>query len=259
MRPGEVYVIGANQGAGKTSLALQFALTVLRKGCGVLVFSMEMNWRAVFQRIAGIEAQVDLSAFRAAQLKKLDTSAEMFRLSRATAAIAGWKLQVSTKPCVTPEYIAAETKRLAKRGAVDLVIVDHMQLMAADTSTRGDYEKFTAISRAMKQTAAEVNVPLLLVSQTSRSNSREHRVETGRSGPPRFRRDRGRCSGRVSALRGPRRRGGRAPRHEWIGKNPLHKRPPQDLAEDREEPLRHTRRLPGIETLQGRDAISDTR
>ncbi len=142
MRPGEVYVIGANQGAGKTSLALQFALTAPRKGYGVLMYSMEMNWRAVFQRMAGIEAQVDLSAFRTAQLKKLNTGEEMVRLCRATAALAGWKLQVSTKPSVTPEYIAAETKRLAKRGAVDLVIVDHMQLMAADTSTRGDYEKF---------------------------------------------------------------------------------------------------------------------
>jgi replicative DNA helicase len=120
---------------------------------------------------------VDLSAFRTAQLKKLDTRDEMHCLVRATAAIAGWKLQVSTKPCVTPEYIASETKRRAKRSAVDLVIVDHMQLMAADTSTRSDYEKFTAISRAMKQTAVEVDVPLLLVSQTNRSNSREHRAE----------------------------------------------------------------------------------
>jgi replicative DNA helicase len=177
MRPGEVYVIGANQGAGKTSLALQFALAALRKSYSVLIFSMEMSWRAVFQRMAGINAHVDLSAFRTAQLRKQDTGDEMFRLSRATTAIAGWKLQVSTKSCVTPEYIVAETKRLSKSGAIDFVIVDHMQLMAADTSTRSDYEKFTAISRAMKQTAGEVNVPLLLVSQTSRSNSREHRAE----------------------------------------------------------------------------------
>jgi replicative DNA helicase len=177
MRLGEVYVIGANQGAGKTSLALQFALAALRGGYGVLCFSMEMSWRSVFQRMAGIEAGVDLSAFRAAQLRKADIGEEMSQLSRATSQIAGWRLQVSTKPSVTPEYIVNETKRLAKRGAVDIVIVDHMQLMAADTPTRGDYEKFTAISRAMKQTAAEVNVPLLLVSQTSRSNSRDRRSE----------------------------------------------------------------------------------
>jgi KaiC/GvpD/RAD55 family RecA-like ATPase len=177
MRPGEVYVIGGNQGSGKTSLALQFALTALGKGYGVVIFSMEMNWRAVFQRMAGIEAGVDLHAFRTAQLKKGDTGPAMLRLSRATAELADRKLQVSTKPSVSPEYIATETKRLANRCPVDLVIVDHMQLMSADTGTRGDYEKFTAISRAMKHTAVEVNVPLLLVSQTSRSNSRERRTD----------------------------------------------------------------------------------
>jgi replicative DNA helicase len=177
LRNGEVYVIGANQGAGKTSLALQFALSALRSGHGVLIFSMEMGHRAVFQRMAGIEARVDLLAFRNAQRQKQETREDRVRLSRATGEIAGWKLQVSTKPAVTPEHIISETKRLAKRGPVDLVICDHMQLMEADKSTRSDYEKFTAISRAMKQTAVEVNVPVLLVSQTSRSNSRERRQE----------------------------------------------------------------------------------
>jgi hypothetical protein len=64
MRDGEVYVIGANQGAGKTSLALQFALEVLRRNMGVLYFSMEMGARDVFQRLASIEAKVDLLEFR---------------------------------------------------------------------------------------------------------------------------------------------------------------------------------------------------
>lgn len=177
MRPGEMYVIGGNQGSGKTSLALQFALTVLRKGHGVLIFSMEMNWGAIFQRITGIEAHVDLHTFAQDQRKKADVRQEMSRLCRATAAIANWKLQVSTKPRVTPEYITAETKRISRRSAVDLVIVDHMQLMGADSDPRGEYEKVTAISRAMKITAGEVGVPLLLLSQTSRSNSRERRSE----------------------------------------------------------------------------------
>jgi replicative DNA helicase len=177
MRNGEVYVIGANQGAGKTSLALQFGMAALQKGFGVVIFSMEMGWRAVFQRMAGIEAQVDLLAFREAQQRKLDCDGDRLSLARATAEISQWKLLVSTKPAVTPDYILSETQRLAAAGPVDLVIVDHMQLMAADRNSRSDYEKFTAISRAMKQTAVEMDVPLLLVSQTSRSNSREHRAE----------------------------------------------------------------------------------
>jgi KaiC/GvpD/RAD55 family RecA-like ATPase len=177
LRNGEVYVIGANQGAGKTSLALQFGLAALRKGFGVLIFSMEMGWRAVFQRMAAIEARIDLAAFRESQRKHLDCAEDRIRLSRATGEIGIWRLQVSTKPAITPEYVVLETKRLAKRSPVDLVICDHMQLMGADQGTRTEYEKFTAISRAMKQTAVEVGVSVLLVSQTSRSNSRERRSE----------------------------------------------------------------------------------
>ena len=177
MRPGEMYVIGANQGTGKTSMALQFAMTALRKGLGVLIFSMEMDRRSIFQRMAAIEARVNLHEFAQDQRQKVDIREEMSRLCRATAMMAGWKLLVSTKPRVTPEYITSETHRISKRRIVDLVVVDHMQLMGADTNARGNYEKASAISRAMKITAAEVGVPLLVLSQTSRSNSREHRAE----------------------------------------------------------------------------------
>ena len=177
MRNGEVYVIGANQGAGKTSLVLQFALAATRRGHGVLIFSMEMGWRAIFQRMVAIEAKVDLLAFRNQQRHKRESLDDRLRLSRATGELCGRNLLVSTQAAITPEHVATETKRWAARRPVDLVICDHMQLMAATETTRSDYEKFTAISRAMKQTAVEVNVPVVLVSQTSRSNSRERRAE----------------------------------------------------------------------------------
>jgi replicative DNA helicase len=177
MRPGEVYVIGANQGAGKTSLALQFALEAMGRGVACLIFSMEMGHREVFQRLVSIEAKADLSVFRDRQRRGEDTREQRLELAKATGAIASRKLWVSTKPAITPQSIIAETTRLAKRTPIELVVVDHMQLCGAEQGTRNEYEKFTAISRAMKHTAVELNAPLLLVSQTSRSNSREKRSE----------------------------------------------------------------------------------
>jgi len=52
-----------------------------------------------------------------------------------------------------------------------------MQLMASSGSVRGDYEKFTSISRAMKETAKAINCPVLLVSQTSRTAFKDRRPE----------------------------------------------------------------------------------
>lgn len=75
MRAGEVYVLGANQGAGKTSLALQFMLSALIRRYGVLMFSMEMGWKDVFQRLISIQARVDLLEFRNAKPSHLSAQA----------------------------------------------------------------------------------------------------------------------------------------------------------------------------------------
>ena len=174
MRPGEVYVIGANQGAGKTSLALQFVLHALLERFGVLMFSMEMGWKDVFQRLISIHAGVDLLEYR--NQKATSGAAHDMRqaLAAATAELTPYALRISKKTRVTPEYLMSESIRIKRREKLDLVVVDHMQLMGASGSVRGDYERFTAISRALKETAQEIGVPVLLVSQTSRNNSAEN-------------------------------------------------------------------------------------
>jgi|GEM_PF-2507083 len=181
LRNGEVYVLGANQGAGKTSLGLQFAIAALRNRRGVLIFSMEMGHKDILQRMASIEARVDLIEFRRLQRRRnevdMDLNEMRKELGRRTGELAEFPLMVSTKGGVTPEYLQEETARLRNRERIDLVVVDHMQLMAATGSVRGDYEKFTSISRTLKQTAMEVKIPVLLISQTSRSNSAAMRSE----------------------------------------------------------------------------------
>jgi replicative DNA helicase len=181
MRKGEIYVIGGNQGSGKTSLALQFALAVLRQMLGVLYFSMEMSARDVFQRMAAIEARVDLLEFRDVQKSALifsiDRPEMKERLMQQSHELSRLPLLVSTKSSVTPEYVFEACGRIKSKSMLDLIVVDHMQLMAATGSVRGDYEKFTTISRTMKQIAVELALPVLLVSQTSRNNTTDRRSE----------------------------------------------------------------------------------
>ncbi len=180
LRKGEVYVIAANQGSGKTSLALQFASTVLEARQGVLIFSMEMAHREIFQRIAAIDARVDLNLFR--KLRKYGEDPIGLveienRLAVSTAKFNKSPLYVSTKGGVTIEYLVEEAQRVKARAKIAMVVVDHMQLMGSTGNVRSDYEKFTAISRATKEIASELDVPLLLVSQTSRANSTDKRWE----------------------------------------------------------------------------------
>jgi replicative DNA helicase len=131
--------------------------------------------------MAAIEARVDLLEFRELQRGATVYSIEVpemkERLMRQSRELSGLPLLVSTKPSVTPEYVLEECARIRKKSKLDLVVIDHMQLMAATGSVRGDYEKFTAISRTMKQIAVELGLPVLLVSQTSRSNATDKRAE----------------------------------------------------------------------------------
>jgi hypothetical protein len=76
---------------------------MMRSDYGVLMFSMEMNHRAVFQRICRIHAHVDLATFREAQQAGGDSREVRFGLAQAMSEIVGHKLLVSTKTAVTPE------------------------------------------------------------------------------------------------------------------------------------------------------------
>jgi replicative DNA helicase len=185
LRPGEVYIIGGNQGSGKSSLALQFILHTICQRGSCLLFSMEMPWRDVFQRLVAISARVDLMWLRDAQrAKKRGEIAEDADLKEAihllgveSGRLAGAPLFVSNRSGVNPAHLLEETVRISKRQKLDLVVVDHMQLMSSTGQEKTDTEKFTAISRATKQAAMEMRVPVLVVSQTSRSNSSEKRSE----------------------------------------------------------------------------------
>jgi KaiC/GvpD/RAD55 family RecA-like ATPase len=180
MRNGEFYVLAANQGTGKTSMALQFVINLLLQGKGVFVFSMEMSHDACFQRMLGIDARVNLWQY--SNMARDGIRNDWIRQAEAALYESSKKfdnelLQVTTKPSVTPEMVILESRRVAKRAKVDFVAIDHSQLMSSTGKERTDYEKFTAISRMMKQVAVELNVPLLVISQTSRRNAYEKRTE----------------------------------------------------------------------------------
>lgn len=180
LRKGEVYVIGARTGQGKTSLALQFAVAAMDKRAGVLVFSMEMGHRDCFQRIAASHAAVDLGAYRKARREWPDSPGVIEStdaLRQATNKFAKSPLYVSTKSGITVEFLIEESKRIKERCPIGLIIVDHMQLMGETGKRRSDYEKFTAISRTTKEIAVDLNVPLILVSQVSRNNAADRRAE----------------------------------------------------------------------------------
>ena len=188
LRKGESYIIAGMRGSGKTSLMLQFVSKALMQGIGVLLFSLEMGQRDVLRRLISIRSKINLAQLRILQKQRISgtiTTQDISllialerRLKSVTRAIDNMPLLVHQKPVVTPAYLVSETHRLNERHRIGLVCVDHMQLMSSDGNEKKEYEKFTAISRAIKgQVVRELNIPGLIVSQVSRSNSMDKRTE----------------------------------------------------------------------------------
>lgn len=188
LRNGEVYLIGGTRGCGKTSLALRFVSRALAQKKGVLLYSLEMGQADVLRRMISIEERINLAQLRILQKKKaakemLPRDMECLEnlesaLGHRAEKFSRLPLLVHQKPSVSPKYLIDETKRLKERQKLDLICIDHMQLMSSDGNEKKEYEKFTAISRAMKgEVARELNVPVLVVSQVSRTNSTDKRSE----------------------------------------------------------------------------------
>lgn len=188
LRNGEVYIIAAERGFGKSSLALQFLIKASKLGYGGLLFSLEMGEQDVLRRMVSIEERIDLAQLRILQRKEkehantIPDQALLKKLTRRLVArtkqCSEYKILVHQKPRVTPQYLIEEVQRLSVRQKLDYIILDHMQLMGSTGQEKKDYEKFTAISRALKgEVARELQVPVLVVSQVSRTNSIEKRTE----------------------------------------------------------------------------------
>lgn len=188
LRKQEVYFLAGRRGSGKTSMLLQFMTAALQDGKGILLFSLEMRSIDVLHRMVSMEEMIDLAQLRILQKKRHDGCLDLrdvevlasmeSRAHQRTADLGECPILVHQKPVVTPEYIVEEARRLVKAHKIDMICIDHMQLMASDGSEKKEYEKFTAISRALKgQVARELNLPVLVASQVSRGHAADKRDE----------------------------------------------------------------------------------
>jgi replicative DNA helicase len=165
--PGNLIVIGARPGAGKTAFALECAIIDSLNGGFPLFFSMEMRAVELGERIVLGESQVPGFKF-----KNCSTNPnEWQRIEEAAGKLIKNNLFVDDRPNQTIEYIRAKCRQRLKRKKLTMVVIDYLQLITVRTQrgkTRVD--EVSEISRACKNLARELNVPVLLLSQLNRAS-----------------------------------------------------------------------------------------
>lgn len=170
---GDVVVIGARPGVGKSALVTQITSYFAECGKRVGFYNLEMKEKQVYERFVVSQSGIGLTRLRRAK-KFLGDEKERF--DRANEVLEKKENIVITTGSKSVSEMRAESRHMG----YDIIIIDYLQLIKADTHYKGNrYAEVGAISKATKALAMELNIPVIELSQLNRiSEGRETKEPT---------------------------------------------------------------------------------
>lgn len=165
MQRGDLLILAARPSMGKTALALNIALNAWHAGATVGVFSLEMSSEQLVLRMLSAEAQIPHQKIRNAMV----SSEEWMELTNTAARLAEAKVYIDDTPSLTLLELRAKARKLKAQENVQLLVIDYLQLINAHQRYENRTQEISAISRGLKALAKELDIPILALSQLSRS------------------------------------------------------------------------------------------
>ena len=159
-------ILAARPGVGKTSFAMNIATHVaVEENKKVAVFALEMSGEQLMQRSLASLAKVNLAKV----LNGTMDQEEWKRVWTAEKKLAQSGLYLCDSSVTTPLDIISKCRKLKMTEGLDLIVIDYLQLMSSGKSNRENRtQEITEITRMLKVTAKELDVPIILLSQLSR-------------------------------------------------------------------------------------------
>lgn len=165
----DLIILAARPSMGKTALALNLAHNVaVQSQLPVLVFSLEMSKEQLVDRMLAMESGVDAWALRTGNLSDSDFE----KISHAMGTLGEAPIYIDDTPGITISELRTKARREAHKHPLGLLVVDYLQLMSGGSKFGGEgnrVQEISEISRGLKSVARELNVPLIALSQLSRS------------------------------------------------------------------------------------------
>lgn len=165
----DLFILAARPAMGKTAFVLNLARNVaLFAKEPVLIFSLEMSKEQLVDRLLSMESGVNAGALRTGNL----TDTDFEKLGNAMGSLSEAKMYIDDTPGITVGDLRTKARREAHRQPLGLIIVDYLQLMSGGARFSGSdnrVNEVSEISRGLKGVARELNVPLIALSQLSRS------------------------------------------------------------------------------------------
>ena len=165
----DLIILAARPSMGKTALSLNLAHSVATKANQpVLVFSLEMSKEQLVDRMLSMESGVDAWNIRTGNL----SDADFEKIGQAMGTLSEAPIYIDDSPGITVSDMRTKARREQHQRQLGLIVVDYLQLMSGGSRFGGDgnrVQEISEISRGLKAVARELNVPVLALSQLSRS------------------------------------------------------------------------------------------
>lgn len=172
LHPGDLVIVAARPGMGKTTLAMNIAEHVaFVENLPVAVFSMEMSGEQLALRILSSFGRIELGKLKSGHLNDADYD----KLVSADALIRKAPLYIDETGALSPLELRARARRLSSQHGLKLIVVDYIQLMQVPGTRENRTNEVSEITRSLKALAKELRIPIIALSQLSRANEKENR------------------------------------------------------------------------------------
>lgn len=162
MGKSDLVLVGARPGMGKTSFAMNVAVSAARRsGKAVCVFSLEMSTEQLVTRLLSSEALVDSYHLRSGEL----TDEDWQKLAHASSILSDCQILIDDTTGMTVTGMMAKLRRIKNLG---LVVIDYLGLMQSEHRNDNRVQEVSEISRNLKLMAKEFEVPVICCAQLSR-------------------------------------------------------------------------------------------
>lgn len=161
----DLVILAGRPGMGKTSFILNTALTAARQNKKVLLFSLEMGAEQFIQRLLSSEAEIDLKRLR----QKNIFPEEVQKYAQAQNSLLELPIFIDDSSKANLFTIKTKMLNIKKNYGLDMVIIDFLQLVKGDNKNSNRNEELDQITQNLKALAKEFNIPIIGLSQLSRS------------------------------------------------------------------------------------------
>lgn len=179
LHPGQMIVIAARPGMGKTSIALNFIEAALfdqtkrgNVGLNVLMFSLEMTAQDLQLRLLASHSRVKLREVQRGFAK----ADEHKKLAQAARDFKSRKLYIDDVGGQTIMEMRAKARRLHARVKLDLIVIDYLQLINGTDNSVSREQQIAEASRSIKAMAKEFGIPIIALAQLNRKSEDENRA-----------------------------------------------------------------------------------